>query len=147
MLQYSQEAALGRQIKYQNFALILIESEEHIYDFLASEDPLMMQTILRLLATMLILHHVRRLVVNDIDVNHLQDSIEDIMGDYVESPEYNKRIQEVNKLYYDFRSTLLPAKQPIFDQIFLEMQAINDDFAMQAFKRGITYGKSESYER
>lgn len=107
----------------------------------------MMQTILHLLATMLILHHVRRLVVNDIDVNHLQDSIEDIMGDYVESPEYNKRIQEVNKMYYDFRSTLLPAKQPIFDQLFSEMQAINDDFTMQAFKRGITYGKSESYER
>lgn len=147
MIQYSQEAALDRQIKYQNFVLILIESEEHIYDFLASEDPLMMQTILHLLATMLILHHVRRLVVNDIDVNHLQDSIEDIMGDYVESPEYNKRIQEVNKMYYDFRSTLLPAKQPIFDQLFSEMQAINDDFAMQAFKRGITYGKSESYER
>lgn len=107
----------------------------------------MMQTILRLLATMLTLHHVRRFIVNDLDVNHLQDSIEDIMGDYVESPEYNKRIQKVNKMYYDFRSTLLPAKQPIFDQIFLEMQAINDDFAMQAFKRGITYGKSESYER
>lgn len=85
--------------------------------------------------------------MNDIDVNHLQDSIEDIMGDYVESPEYNKRIQEVNKMYYDFRGTLLPAKQPIFDQIFLEMQAINDDFVMQVFKRGITYGKSESYER
>lgn len=85
--------------------------------------------------------------MNDIDVNHLQDSIEDIMGDYVESPEYNKRIQKVNKMYYDFRDTLLPAKQPIFDQLFLEMQAINDDLAMQAFKRGITYGKSDSYEK
>lgn len=106
-----------------------------------------MQTMLYLLVTTLTLHHVRRFIVNDIDVNHLPDSIEDIMGDYVESPEYNKRILEVNKMYYDFRGTLFPAKQPIFDQIFLEMQAINDDFAMQAFKRGITYGKSESYER
>lgn len=85
--------------------------------------------------------------MNDIDINHMQDSIEDIMGDYVESSEYNKRIQEVNKMYYDFRDTLLPAKQPIFDQLFLEMQAINDDLAMQSFKRGITYGKSDSYEK
>jgi len=85
--------------------------------------------------------------VKDIDVNHLQDSIEDIMGDYVESPEYNKRIQEVNKMYYDFRDTLLPAKQPIFDQLFAKMQAIDDDFAIEAFKKGFTYGKSESYER
>ena len=85
--------------------------------------------------------------MKDIDVNHLQDSIEDIMGDYVESPEYNKRIQEVNKMYYYFRDTLLPAKQPIFDQLFAKMQAINDDFAMEAFKKGIAYGKSEAYER
>lgn len=85
--------------------------------------------------------------MNDIDVNHLQDSIEDIMGDYVESPEYNKQIQELNKLYYDFRGTLLPAKQLIFDQLFAKMQAINNDFAMESFKKGITYGKSESYER
>lgn len=85
--------------------------------------------------------------MKDIDANHPQDSIEDIMEDYVESPEYNKRIQEVNKMYYDFRNTLLPAKRLIFDQLFAEMQAINDDFAMEAFKKGITYGKSESYER
>lgn len=76
--------------------------------------------------------------MKDIDANHLQDSIEDIMGDYVESPEYNKRIQEVNKMYYDFRDTLLPAKQPIFDQLFAKMQAIDDDFAMEAFKKGET---------
>lgn len=85
--------------------------------------------------------------MNDIDVNHLQDSIEDIMEDYVESPEYNKQIQEVNKMYYDFRDTLLPAKQLIFDQLFAQMQVINDNFAMEAFKKGITYGKSEFYER
>ena len=85
--------------------------------------------------------------MNDIDVNHLQDSIEDIMGDYVESPEYNKQIQEVNKMYFAFRGTLLPAKQPIFDQLFAKMQALNNDFAMEAFKKGMLYGKSEYYEK
>lgn len=85
--------------------------------------------------------------MTDIEANHLPDSIDDIMGEYVESPEYNKRIQEVNKLYYDFRNTLLPAKQPIFDQLFAEMQAINDDLTIEAFKKGIAYGKSESYEK
>ena len=84
--------------------------------------------------------------MNDIDVNHMQDSIEDIMGEYLESAEYNKRIQKVNKMYYDFRNTLLPAKQPIFDQLFTEMQAINDYFATEAFKKGITYCKSKYYE-
>lgn len=85
--------------------------------------------------------------MTDLDTNHLPDSIEDIMGEYVESPEYNKRIQRVNKIYYDFRGTLLPAKQPVFDQLFAEMQSIDDDFAMEAFKKGVTLGKSESYEK
>ena len=79
MIQYSQEAALDRQIKYQNSVLIHIRSGKHIYDFLANVDLQMMQTMLYLLVTILTLHHIRRLVVNDIDVNHPQDSIEDIM--------------------------------------------------------------------
>lgn len=79
--------------------------------------------------------------MNDIESNHLPDSIDDIMGEYMESSEYNKRIQEVNKLYFDFRDTLLPTKQPVFDQLFAAMQAINDDFAMEAFKKGLTYSK------
>ena len=85
--------------------------------------------------------------MTDLESNHLPDSIEDIMGEYVESPAYNKRIQEVNKLYNDFRRTLLPAKQPRFDQLFRKMQAIDDDFAMEAFKNGVAYGKSEFYEK
>lgn len=85
--------------------------------------------------------------MTDLESNHLPDSIEDIMGEYVESPEYNKRIQEVNKLYFDFRRTLLPAKQPLFDQLFMQVQAIDDDFAMKAFKKGVAYGKSEFCEK
>jgi hypothetical protein len=85
--------------------------------------------------------------MTDLESNHLPDSIEDIMGEYVESPEYNKRIQEVNKLYFDFRRTLLPAKQPLFDQLFMQIQAIDDDFAMKAFKKGVAYGESEFYKK
>ena len=85
--------------------------------------------------------------MTDLKSNHLPNSIEDIMGEYVESPAYNKRILEVNKLYNDFRNTLLPAKQPLFDQLFMKMQAIDDDFAMEAFKKGVAYGKSKFYEK
>lgn len=83
--------------------------------------------------------------MTDINVNHLPDSIEDIMGEYMESPAYNTRMKEVNKLYFDFRKMLLPAKQPLFDQLFMKMQAFDDDFAMEAFKKGVAYGKSEFY--
>jgi hypothetical protein len=65
----------------------------------------------------------------------------------LESPAYNKRIKEINKMYFDIRRTLLPAKQTLFDQLFMKLQAIDDDFAMEAFKKGVVYGKSEPYEK
>ena len=68
-------------------------------------------------------------------------SIDDIMGDYVESPECKRRIEEFNKKYFKLRENLLPYEQTLLDRIFMDMEAIDKDFAMEAFRKGVTYSK------
>lgn len=68
-------------------------------------------------------------------------SIDDIMGDYVESPECKRRIKEFNKKYFKLRENLLPYEQTLLDQIFMDMEAIDKYFAMEAFRKGVTYNQ------
>lgn len=45
-------------------------------------------------------------------------SIDDIMGDYVESPECKRRIEEFNKKYFKLRENLLPYRANTFRSDF-----------------------------
>lgn len=46
--------------------------------------------------------------MNIFEHDNLNPSIDDIMGDYVESPECKRRIEEFNKKYFKLRENLLP---------------------------------------
>lgn len=87
------------------------------------------------------LHNIIGGIMNIFEHDNLNPFIDDIMGDYVESPECKRRIEEFNKKYFKLRENLLPYEQTLLDRIFMDMEAIDKNFAMEAFRKGVTYSQ------
>ena len=55
--------------------------------------------------------------------------------------ELQRTQEEFNKKYFKLRENLLPYEQTLLDRIFMDMEAIDKDFAMEAFRKGVTYSQ------
>lgn len=72
----------------------------------------------------------------------IKDTFDDVMQDYLESPEYKEERFTINKQFLELRKELTPEQATCLNEILNATDNCNNFMALEAYSRGVLLGLS-----
>lgn len=80
--------------------------------------------------------------MNELLVSSIKDTFDDVMRDYINSPEYLDERWQVNTMFLNLRKELSPDQATRLNDILNATDNSNNELALEAYARGVILGMS-----